>query len=81
MDAVGAHRWACAKREGGDQMGNANTDERQQELFEDEAALQRWTWEGGSPWDRFGVLDKIQAQLERRAMPGLRHVDAEATGV
>jgi hypothetical protein len=54
------------KREGGDQMQNAKTDEKREELIEDEVALQRWTWEGGSPWDRFGVMDKIETQLERR---------------
>jgi hypothetical protein len=48
-------------------MGNAKTNEKRQELLEDAVALQRWSWEGGSPWDRFGVMDKIVAQLEGRA--------------
>lgn len=47
-------------------MGNARMNEKRQELVEDEVALQRWTWEGGSPWDRFGVMEKIEAQLEHR---------------
>jgi hypothetical protein len=46
-------------------MGNAKANDERQELVEDEVALQRWTWEGGSPWDRFGVMAKIEAQLER----------------
>ena len=41
------------------------TNDTLHELIEDEAALQRWTGEGGSACDKFGVVARIQAQLER----------------
>ena len=40
------------------------TNEGLKDLIEEEAALQRWTGEGGSPQDPFGRMDRIQAQLE-----------------
>jgi hypothetical protein len=39
-------------------------DEALRELIEEEAALHRWTGEGGSPQDPFGRMARIQAQLE-----------------
>jgi hypothetical protein len=41
-------------------------DETLRHLIEDETALQRWIGEGGSHWDRFGLMDRIQDQLEHQ---------------
>ena len=40
------------------------TNESLCELKQEEEALQRWTGEGGSPWDAFGVMERIHAGLE-----------------
>ena len=42
------------------------TNEALKDLIEEEAALQRWTGEGGSPQDPFGLMDRIQHQLQHQ---------------
>jgi hypothetical protein len=49
------------------------------ELKEEEEALQRWEGEGGSPCDSFGVLDRIQAQLEPRREDHLAPIASAST--
>jgi hypothetical protein len=40
------------------------TKDELRDLIAEQAALERWTGEGGSPADRFGVVARIQSRLE-----------------